>query len=88
MEDVKNVLDQIHMHIAKTDNVDPLLQKEFSKLDKNIRAMNVLKNDSGTAELAELDKQARFLAARFETKHPHIGDLIRRLSTILQGMGI
>ncbi len=30
--------------------------------------MNALKNDSGTAELAELDKQAQLLAARFETK--------------------
>lgn len=88
MDNIDDVLDQIHTHIAKTDNIDPSLQKDFHELDKSIRAMNEVKKNNGEMDLAELDRQARLLAARFETKHPRIGELIVRLSGILQGMGI
>lgn len=88
MDSADNVLDQIHTHIAKTDNIDPILWKEFQELDKNIRAMKEVENNNGPMELAELDKQARLLAAKFETDHPYIGEMIARLSRILQGMGV
>ena len=88
MDSIDDVLDQIHTHIAKTDNIDPSLQKDFHELDKSIRAMNEVKKNNGAMDLAELDRQARLLAAKFETKHPRIGELIVRLSGILQGMGI
>lgn len=43
MDNIDDVLDQIHTHIAKTDNIDPSLQKDFHELDKSIRAMNEVK---------------------------------------------
>ena len=88
MVEINDTLDQIHAHLAKTEKVDPELQKEFHELDKNIRAMKAVQKENGATELAELDKQARLLAARFETKHPHVGGLIMQLSNILQSMGV
>lgn len=88
MENVNKVLDHIQAHIAETDGIDPSLQKEFHELDKDIRAMKALENHGSAAALSELDRQARLLAAKFEAEHPHIGDLIMRLSGILQGIGV
>lgn len=42
MVEINDMLDQIHTHIAKTEKVDPALQKEFRELDKNIRAMKTV----------------------------------------------
>lgn len=59
MDNIDDVLDQIHTHIAKTDNIDPSLQKDFHELDKSIRAMNEVKKNNGAMDLAELDRQAK-----------------------------
>ena len=72
MVEINDTLDQIHAHLAKTEKVDPELQKEFHELDKNIRAMKAVQKENGATELAELDKQA----------------LIMQLSNILQSMGV
>ncbi|MCZ4053028.1 DUF4404 family protein [Oxalobacter sp. OxGP1] len=88
MDEIGNVLDRIHEHMAKADRIDPQYRQAFQELDKNIRAMKRAQNDNAATELASLDRQARFLAARFETEHPQIGALIQRLSVLLQGMGM
>ena len=88
MKAIHDTLDQIHTHLGQTEQVDPALRKEFHELDTNIRKMLAVKNDNAATELNELDKQARLLAARFETKHPHVGGLITQLANILQSMGM
>lgn len=88
MENIHEMLDHIQTHIVETDGIDSSLQKEFRELDKNIRAMKALEDHNGAADLAELDRQARLLAVKFEAKHPRIGDLMMRLSGVLQGMGV
>ncbi len=88
MKEIGNVLDRIHEHMDKTDRIEPQYRQAFHELDKNIRAMKRVQDDNAATQLASLDKQARFLAARFETEHPQIGALILRLSALLQGMGV
>ena len=88
MDEIGNVLDRIHEHMMETDRIDPQYRQAFLELDKNIRAMKRVQDDNASTELASLDRQARFLAARFETEHPQICTLIRRLSALLQGMGV
>ena len=88
MDEIDNVLNRIHEHMEKTDRIDPQYRKAFHELDKNIRAMKQAQNDNAATELASLDRQARLLAAHFETEHPQIGALVLRLSALLQGMGL
>ena len=88
MDEIGNVLDKIHEHMAKTDRINPEYRQEFQELDKKIRAMKQVQNDNAATELASLDRKARFLAAKFESEHPQIGALIMRLSTLLQGIGV
>lgn len=88
MDEIGNVLDRIHEHMAQTDRIDPQYRQAFLELDKNIRAMKRVRDDNAATELASLDRQARFLAARFEAAHPQIGALVMRLSALLQGMGM
>ena len=52
MDEIGNVLDRIHEHMAKADRIDPQYRQAFQELDKNIRAMKRAQNDNAATELA------------------------------------
>ena len=60
MDEIGNVLDKIHEHMAKTDRINPEYRQEFQELDKNIRAMKQVQNDNAATELASLDRNGPF----------------------------
>ncbi len=88
MQRIKDKLDQIQTQLSTTEQVDPVLKKEYKELNDNIRKMMAVKNENAASDLAIMDADARRIAAKFEVTHPHVGGLIRQLADILQSMGI
>ncbi len=88
MQRIKDKLDQIQTQLSSTEQVDPVLKKEYKELNDNIRKMMAVKNENAASDLAIMDADARRIAAKFEVTHPHVGGLIRQLADILQSMGI
>ena len=88
MKEIDRVLEQVQKHIADEKTLDPVWKKQWAELERNIRAMNSVKNHGAQADLVALDRHARELAAEFDIHYPHISSLIRRLSDMLQNMGL
>lgn len=88
MQRIKDKLDQIQTQLSTTEQIDPVLKKEYKELNDNIRKMMAVKNENAASDLAIMDADARRIAAKFEVTHPHVGGLIRQLADILQSMGI
>lgn len=88
MQRIKDKLDQIQTQLSSTEQVDPVLEKEYKELNDNIRKMMAVKNENAASDLAIMDADARRIAAKFEVTHPHVGGLVRQLADILQSMGI
>ena len=87
MNEMKNMLKQIHAGLSGIENLDPGLKDQLLVLDQDIRRL-LEKDRENNFAFAGLEDAARGLAVRFSNEHPNVSLLIGQLAEILGKMGI
>ncbi len=87
-EQLRKTLEELHMELEQTQNVDPDTQQMLQDIDGHIRALLARPDREFTTRHHGLTAQLRDSLAQFEVEHPNLVINIERVLDAFNEMGI
>ena len=88
MENLKNLLEQLHQELSGTEKIDEELKSLLKKLDADIQHVLGNMQDKDDPVFAALSERSQALSARFAAQHPKLEPALRELGTMLEKIGV
>lgn len=87
-ENLKQLLNQLHEELGRTEEVDEELKSLLQDLNQDIH--QVLNSDKANDDpvFAALSERSQALSARFAAQHPKLEPALRELGVMLEKIGV